>query len=132
MRYELVILIDARQKKDDISSLIANIEKFLWKWNKQKDDIGFLDLVWHQDFDRAYFVSYEAELEWEKVESIKKELSLIKWIHRAFFYKMWKNEKFLKFSDVNKKFELSKEEKEKQKQEKAFQDMDSMRKQKKK
>ncbi len=126
-RYELVVLIDSKLKKDDIQSSLKTVEDLFGEDIKQKDDIWILELTWQFEWhDRAYFVSYEMITEWAKVEAVKKDLFLMKPVIRYFFYKMWKNEKFLKFADVSKMFELTDEEKSKQKNIKAFQDMDSV------
>lgn len=126
-RYELVVLIDSKLKKDDIQATLKTLEDMFGEDIKQKDDIWIIEVSsqfeWH---DRAYFVSYEIITAWEKIESVKRDLFLMKSVIRYFFYKMWKNEKFLKFADVSKMFELTDEEKSKQKNIKAFQDMDSV------
>ncbi len=85
-----------------------------------------LDLVEPiRGLNKAYFLSYYTELDWEKIDEYKKTLTLTKWVVRFAFYKMWKNEKFLKFAEVNKEFEITVEEKTKKRNENAFLSLDA-------
>lgn len=130
-KYELVILVDSKLPQDWINTVISTVEWLFGASVKDKDDMGMMDtyheIAWA---NRAYFVSYFLELDPTAIVENRKVLSLTKWLARFFFYKIWKNEKFLKFKEINKAFELSEEEKQKQKNEKAFQDMDSASKRK--
>lgn len=62
--------------------------------------------------DRAYFLSLHLELSPESIKSLREKIYLDSKLLRFFFYRMGDNEKFLKFKEVNKEFELSSEEKE--------------------
>lgn len=127
-KYELVILVDQGMSKADIDTTISWVEKMLWNSILEKDDIWLLDLQSKINWNsRSYFVSYYLNLESSKLVELKNDLSLTKWIVRFFFYKMWNNEKFLKFKEVNSAFKLTQEEKKKQDNERAFKDMDSIK-----
>lgn len=126
-RYELVVLIDPKLNKEDIAEAIKNIEWTLWDSIKQKDEIGFLDLVTEiKSNNRAYFLSYEIEIDTDLMKSADAELKLMKPVLRYFFYKMAKNEIFFKFAEMSKKFEVSEEESRKQKDLQAFKEMDAI------
>lgn len=125
VKYELVILVDQTLSKSDIEKTISNVEEKLGQRIIEKDDIWLLDLATEIKWNsRAYFVSYCLQMETVDVKLFSNEFSLTKWLVRFFFYKMTKNEKFLKFKVVNEEFKLTQEEKKKQQNEKAFKDMD--------
>ncbi len=127
-KYEFVWLIDPtlpmetiKQRVEEMKSILGNIV--------DEDEIGFLDLVYPiNKNNRAYFVSYLVELEPSEVSKKRKEISLLKWVMRLFFYKMGPKDKFLKFHEVNKKFEMTEEEKAAEANRQAFQDADSVEK----
>lgn len=130
-RYELVLLVDTRLPQESMMGVIENVEKMLGTNVRQKDDIGMLDLAYGIEWNnRAYFVSYDVNLDPTKIIEFKRTLSLTKGLLRFSLFKMAEADKFLLFSDVNKAFELSEDEKVKQDNEKAFQDMDSWSKRK--
>lgn len=131
-KYELVIMIDSKMSKKDNAQLQADVESlFSWKI-LEKDDIWILDLAIEVGWSKkAYFVSYYLELDVNDLNSIRTELQLTKWVLRHVFFKLWANEKFLQFKDINKMFEVTQEERKLQENEKAFQDMDTISKIKK-
>ncbi len=125
--YELVALIDPRQKKEDIDALKKELQDLLGDRIKETDDIGMLELAYTiKDNDRAYFVSYYIDAEESFVNEATEELKLKRQILRFFFYRMKPSDKFLKFDEVNKMFEKSEEEKEKEENENAFKDMENL------
>ena len=130
-RYELVILVDTRLPQESMMGVIDTIEKLFWTDIKLKDDIWMLDLAYNIESNtRAYFVSYDLNIDPARLWEIRRTMMLTKWLLRYSLYKMADNEKFLLFKDVSKMFELSEDEKLKQDNEKAFQDMDSWSKRK--
>ncbi len=131
-KYELVVLIDTRMKKEDIDACIKEVESLLSDSFKEKDDIWILDLVhpvkWN---DRAYFVSYMLEIDSKDIQSIEKQIKLNSSIVRHVFFRMDSEEEFLKYDEINKQFQLTEEEKAEKENENAFQDFEKMNKAKK-
>ena len=127
-RYEFVGLIDPTLPMDSIKEKVEQIKKILWNI-VDEDEIWFLDLVYPiNKNDRAYFVSYLVELDPSEVDKKKKEISIIKGVMRLFFYKMGPKDRFLKFHEVNKQFEMTEEEKAAEANRQAFQDADAVEK----
>ncbi len=125
MKYEFVALIDPTLSNDTIKKTVDKIKSF-FKNILEEDEIGLLELAYPiNKNDRAYFVSYLVELEPEEVNKLRDEIRLEKWIMRFFFYKMWPKDKFLKFAEVNKQFEMTEEEKQAEANRQAFQDADA-------
>lgn len=125
-RYEFVVLIDSKLPQDKKTDIITNIESMLSDKVLEKDDIWLLDTEYKINWEmKAYYLSYCIETEWDFIESIKKDLSIIKWVLRYTFFRMSKNETFFKFSDINKQFELSKEEKNLKENDNAFKNMET-------
>ncbi len=125
MKYEFVALIDPTLSNDTIKKTVDKIKSF-FKNILEEDEIGLLELAYPiNKNDRAYFVSYLVELEPEEVNKLRDEIRLEKWIMRFFFYKMWPKDKFLKFTEVNKQFEMTEEEKQAEANRQAFQDADA-------
>ncbi len=128
-RYELVVLIDPKMKKEDTQKFIGEIEEMLWKTIAEKDEIWMLDLVYTiKWYDTAYFLSIYFESDPSLVSDLNQKLRLKKKILRFFVYKLRPEEKYLKYHEVNKMFEESEEERKKQENEKAFKELDSVQK----
>jgi ribosomal protein S6 len=127
-KYEFVGLIDPTLPNDSIKKLVNDIKNILGNI-VDEDEIWYLDLVYPINKNqRAYFVSYLVEMEPSEVAEKKKDISLLKWVMRFFFYKMGPKDKFLKFHEVNKQFEMTEEEKAAEANRQAFQDADSVEK----
>ena len=127
-KYEFVGLIDPTLSTDTIKERVEDIKKILGNIIDE-DEIGFLELVYPiEKNDRAYFVSYLVEMEPSEIAEKKKQISLLKWVMRFFFYKMGPKDKFLKFHEVNKQFEMTEEEKVAEANRQAFQDAYSVEK----
>jgi len=127
-KYEFVGLIDPTLSTDTIKERVEDIKKILGNIIDE-DEIGFLELVYPiEKNDRAYFVSYLVEMEPSEIAEKKKQISLLKWLMRFFFYKMDQKDKFLKFHEVNKQFEMTEEEKVAEANRQAFQDAYSVEK----
>ncbi len=127
-KYEFVGLIDPTLPMDSIKEKVEEIKKILGNIIDE-DEIWFLDLVYPiNKNDRAYFVSYLIDVEPSKIEDLRKQMAILKWLMRFFFYKMGPKDKFLKFAEVNKKYELTEEEKAAEANRQAFQDADSVEK----
>lgn len=125
-RYEFVVLLDSKLPQDKRIELINSIETMLEDKVLEKDDIWMLDTEYKINREkRAYYLSYYIETEWDFIENIKKNLSIIKWVLRFTFFKMSKTEKFFKFSEINKQFELSNEEKTLKENDNAFKNMET-------
>ena len=124
-KYEFVGIIDPTLSNDTIKDLKEKIKSLLWNI-EDEDDIGLLELVYPiNKNDRWYFVSYLVDLDPKKVNELRDEIRLMKGVMRFFFYKMGPKDKFLKFAEVNKQFELTEEEKAAQANAAAFQDADA-------
>ncbi len=124
-KYEFVGIIDPTLSNETINNLKEKLKSLLWNI-EDEDDIGLLELEYPiNKNDRWYFVSYLVDLEPDVVNKLRDEIRLIKWVMRFFFYKMWPKDKFLKFAEVNKQFELTEEEKAAQANAAAFQDADA-------
>lgn len=122
MKYEFVWIIDPNYSMDDIKNILNEIKTKLENVIDE-DDIGFLDLVYEIKWNRRwYFISYLVEIDPLKVEEKIKDISLIKWVMRCFMYKMRPFEKYLKFHEINKRFELTEEEKKQEANKNAFED----------
>ena len=102
--YELVCIIDAGLSSADISVLRKNIEKLLSI--KEIDDMWLLPLSYPLNGqDQAYFLSYYVEMDEQNISEVKNELRLMKWLAKFVFYAMKTGEKFLKFADLQKRYE---------------------------
>lgn len=124
-RYEFVVVIDTGLSQEKRKTLIWEVEKLFWKSIKDKDDMWAMDLaISIKSNKKAYYMSYFLELDPTLIVWIKKQLSIMKWVLRFVFFKMNEKEEFLKFSDINKKYEISNEEKHKQENQNAFKNMD--------
>lgn len=124
-KYELVVLVDPKMNKDDIKTVISNIEWIIWDNILDRDDIGILDLAYEVSWnDRAYFLSLFFSWDNDLLSTINYKLKLMESVIRYFIYSMSSSEKFLKYYDINKTFEDA-EEKKKEETEKAFKDLDS-------
>lgn len=125
-RYEFVALLDSHLPSEEVENLKKELENTFGDSIVEKDDIGLLSLAYEVKWrDRAYFVSYYLDLDPSSITEMKKDISLKSGVLRFFFYKMNKNEEFLKFHEVNKQLEMTEEEKQQQEKEGAFQDMDN-------
>ncbi|MBS8121794.1 30S ribosomal protein S6 [Candidatus Vampirococcus lugosii] len=124
-KYELVVLVDPKMNKDDIKTVISNIEGIIGDNILDRDDIGILDLAYEvSGNDRAYFLSLFFSGDNDLLSTINYKLKLMESVIRYFIYSMSSSEKFLKYYDINKTFEDA-EEKKKEETEKAFKDLDS-------
>jgi len=128
-KYEFVALIDPTLSNDTIKEIVGKIKSYFeWKI-VDEDEIWMLELAYPiNKNDRAYFVSYLLELDPKEVNQLRDEIRLIKGVMRFFFYKMWPKEKFLKFAEVNKQFEMTEEEKAAEANRQAFQEADAVEK----
>jgi ribosomal protein S6 len=127
-KYEFVGLIDPTLPMDSIKEKVEEIKKILGNI-VDEDEIGFLDLAYPiNKNDRAYFVSYLIDVEPNQIDELRKQMSIMKGLMRFFFYKMGPKDKFLKFAEVNKKYEMTEEEKAEEANRQAFQDADSVEK----
>ncbi len=123
-KYELVCVIDAGLTTADIKTTQESIEKAVGKKNiLDTDQMGLLPLAYPlRGNDQGYFLSYQISIEPSEMQELKTHLSLEKGVAKSVFYKMGENEQFLKFADLQQKFETmrpqepvkeTKEEKEK-------------------
>lgn len=126
-KYELVVILNAGLSQDQRSELKGLVEDHVKGMIKDTDEIGMLDLANPiNKATKAYFISYLLEgISWEKIDEIKKTFKITKGLDRYVFFKMWANEEFLKFTEVNKQFALSEEEKEKLAKENEFKTMEA-------
>lgn len=114
-RYELVVLVDSRLSNEEIESNIKLVDEILWKNLIEKDDMWLLDLEYNMNWaDRAYFVSYFIDSDDTTMSVLRKHFFLNKEkILRYVFYKMSPKDEFLKYKDLQKKFENIKTKKNK-------------------
>ncbi len=105
-KYELVLLLNARKSEEELSKVIASIEKAL-----PKDSILNKDEVWvmqseyffsgNKDLDKMYLISYHLQLSSEDMTSFKNKVAYYEEIIRFFFYKMWNSQEFITYKDAN-------------------------------
>lgn len=104
-RYELVFLLDASLADAKRQEVVSKVEKTLWDWLLEKDEIWLLHLKYRlggvSENDKAYFYSFMIEIETKDVEEIKKLFLYNKSILRYAFYKMTKSAKFLNYKKTN-------------------------------
>lgn len=102
--YELVCVIDAGLASADISALKEKIEKLLSI--QDTDDMGLLPVAYPLNGqDQAYFVSYCVEASNDDLGLLRTELSLTKGLVKFVFYTMKKNETFMKFASLQKRYD---------------------------
>jgi len=102
--YELVCVIDAWLSSAEITDLRKKIEKLVSI--KETDDMGLLPLAYPLNGnDQAYFLSYAVEMDNDMLSTAKTELKLMKWLAKFFFYTMKSGESFMKFSELQKRYD---------------------------
>lgn len=102
--YELVCVIDAGLSSADILALKNKIEKLISI--KEVDDIWLLPLAYPMNGqDQAYFLSYHIEMGATNLQEARTELRLMKWLGKFVFYAMKPGEKFMKFADLQKRYD---------------------------
>ncbi len=105
-KYELVLLLNARKSEEELSKVIASVEKALPKDSiLNKDDAWVMQseyLFWRdKELDKMYLISYHLQLNSEDMISFKKEVAYYEEIIRFFFYKMSNIEEFITYKDAN-------------------------------
>ena len=108
-KYEVVVLFDASNSKEEIESAKKNVEelikKFGWKI-LDIDDIGYLETLFEiGSTNNPYFYSLYVELEGEQIKEFNRQLAIIPAVVRYKIFKMKPNQKFLKLKDIEKEIE---------------------------
>ena len=108
-KYEVVVLFDASNSKEEIESAKKNVEelikKFGWKI-LDIDDIGYLETLFEiGSTNNPYFYSLYVELEGEQIKEFNRQLAIMPAVVRYKIFKMKPNQKFLKLKDIEKEIE---------------------------
>lgn len=108
-RYEVVVLFDASNSKEEIESAKKNVEELIKKFGWKVldiDDIGYLETLFEiGSTNNPYFYSLYVELEGEQIKEFNRQLAIIPAVVRYKIFKMKPNQKFLKLKDIEKEIE---------------------------
>lgn len=119
--YELVVVLNPTMSSTQIDEFKSEITNIFWEWILQIDEIWMLDMqIKIKWFNNAYYISYYLWIDKSNILEYKKQIWFLKNVFRFFFYKMKDWDKFLIFKDVSKMFEMTDDERFKQKSESAF------------
>ena len=113
-QYEFVTVIDtnlnAKQIEECRDSALTLLEK-AGADIKERDEIGLLPLAYPLNGNmQAYVASYLIDLDPTHLSELKSDLRLIKGLAKSFFYSFGANDKFMKFAELKKQFEVVVEE----------------------
>ena len=108
-KYEVVVLFDASNSKEEIESAKKNVEELIKKFGWKVldiDDIGYLETLFEiGSTNNPYFYSLYVELEGEQIKEFNRQLAIIPAVVRYKIFKMKPNQKFLKLKDIEKEIE---------------------------
>jgi len=103
--YELVLLLNANTSEAERKALLADLES---KFEvKDKDEIGIQNLCYKlkDKNTKAYFVSYLLNLTPEQVKEVRSTLLYNQAIVKYEIYRMWTDQKFFHFNELQNQFD---------------------------
>ena len=108
--YELVLVLKASLPSDEKKLLISSIQDILGEWTiKATDDIGVVNAAYllqrKKENTNIHLISYHIYTDPKNILEYNKKFAYLNGLIRYFFYAMGVNEKFLTYTDLNKKFE---------------------------
>lgn len=106
--YELVAIIDPQLSQDDQQSVISQIENWLPEWTtiEQKDEI-WLQKVYQfapTSAGIAYFVSWYISINSSELTSLKRKITLMKWVLRHVVYTVDARHPMVSFREINETY----------------------------
>lgn len=105
-KYELVIVAQAALTKDELNTIIKNVEDTFEGSVKAIDDMGVMKLS-HKTtkIQNSHLLSFYLEIDWLDVNAKKQNLKYTKWIEKIFVFKMSKNQPFYTYAELEKQFD---------------------------
>lgn len=102
-------MIDSALNAVDLKEKKAAIEKIVTSNNWKildTDDMGLVPLAYPlRGQNQGAIISYQCSIDPTNLDEMKSQLSLEKWLAKYYFYGMKEDEQFLKYADLQKKYE---------------------------